>query len=29
MAKKSKADAGKTPFHAVVEKIQRGTITDK
>ena len=29
MAKKSKADAGKTPFHTVVEKIQRGTITDK
>ena len=35
MARKSKAAAGfkaaagKTPFHAVVEKIQRGTITDK
>ena len=29
LAKKSKADAGKTPFHTVVEKIQRGTITDK
>ena len=27
MAKKSKA--GKTPFHAVVEKVQRSTITDK
>jgi lysophospholipase L1-like esterase len=29
MAKKSKSAAGKTPFHAVVEKVQRGTISDK
>jgi hypothetical protein len=29
MAKKLKAAAGKTPFHTVVEKVQRGTITDK
>src|SRR5258706_6733624 len=29
MAKKSKSAAGKTPFHAVVEKIQRGSISDK
>src|SRR5436190_3391708 len=29
MAKQPKAAAGKTTFHAVVEKVQRGTITDK
>ncbi|HTG03324.1 MAG TPA: SGNH/GDSL hydrolase family protein [Bradyrhizobium sp.] len=29
MAKKSKSAAGKTPFHAVVEKVQSGTISDK
>jgi N-acetylmuramoyl-L-alanine amidase len=29
MAKKSKAASGKTSFHAVVEKVQRGTISDK
>ena len=30
MAKKANTvAAGKTPFHAVVEKVQRGTITDK
>lgn len=29
MAKKLKAAAEKTPFHSVVEKVQRGTITDK
>src|SRR5947199_8381613 len=29
MAKKSKSAAGKTPFHAVVEKVQHGTISDK
>jgi lysophospholipase L1-like esterase len=29
MAQKSKSAAGKTPFHAVVEKVQRGTISDK
>ena len=29
MARKSKSAAGKTPFHAVVEKVQRGTISDK
>lgn len=29
MAKKPKAAAGKTSFHAVVEKVQRGTISDK
>jgi hypothetical protein len=29
MAKKSKAAAGKTSFHAVVQKVQRGTMSDK
>ena len=29
MAKTQKPAVGKTPFHAVVEKVQRGTITDK
>ena len=29
MAKKANIAAGKTPFHTVVEKVQRGTITDK
>jgi lysophospholipase L1-like esterase len=29
MAKNLKVAAGKTPFHTVVEKVQRGTITDK
>jgi hypothetical protein len=29
MAKKSKSIAGKIPFHALVQKVQRGTISDK
>lgn len=29
MARKSNATGGKIPFHTLVEKIQRGTITDK
>src|SRR5258705_13421080 len=29
MAKKSKSAVGKIPFHAVVEKVQSGTISDR